>query len=118
MTWKEWLEEKNVPGERLPSELQCHRYALISRYPGVLAMFREAMKGKPGPKSAISSCNNVTPLGNGKGTGNARAYSVTRVQQECKPEVVSSVTQPWHLAANRKQKDPTPGAAASGLGLQ
>jgi len=34
VTWKEWLEEKNVPGERLPSELQCRRYALISRYPG------------------------------------------------------------------------------------
>ena len=57
VTWKEWLEDKNVPGERLPSELQCRRYSLISRYPEVLAMFREAMKAV---NQHDVPCNNVT----------------------------------------------------------
>ena len=34
VTWKEWLEDKNGTGCRLPSERQCRYYALISRYPG------------------------------------------------------------------------------------
>ena len=78
MTWKEWLEGQNVPGERLPSELQCRRYALISRYPEVLAMFREAMK-QQGSRSDFH--DNIMEVKASQGT--SRAYSVTRVQQEC-----------------------------------
>ena len=77
--------------------------------PEVLAMFREAMK-QQGNRSDFH--DNVMEVKASQ--GNARAYSVNHVQQECKPEVVQSIEQPWHLAANRKQKDPTPGAKALG----
>ncbi|HBV62274.1 MAG TPA: hypothetical protein DEF45_04560 [Rhodopirellula sp.] len=72
----------------------------------MLAMFREAMKGKPGPKPEGSSNDNIMGIEASQGT--SRAYSVTRVQQECKPEVVQSTVQlflviafqsPPHLSA-------------------
>ena len=81
VTWKEWLEEKKTTEQSFPARQSCNHYALISRYPEVLAMFREAMK-QQGNRS--DKCNNITQVGNGKGTGTSRAYSVTRVQQECK----------------------------------
>jgi len=46
VTWKEWLEDKNVPGERLPSELQCRRYSLISRYPGAYKQGSKSISAK------------------------------------------------------------------------
>ncbi len=63
--------------------------AVIKDDPEVLAMFREAMKGKPGPKPEGSSNDNIIAIESSQGT--SRAYSVTRVQQECKPEVIAKV---------------------------
>ncbi len=73
MTWKEWLEEKQRTECVFPSERVVNQYALISRYPEVLAIFREAMKGKPGPKPVRSSNSNV--IGIEASQGNDRAYS-------------------------------------------
>ena len=58
--------------------------AVIKDDPEVLAMFREAMKAV---NQHDVPCNNIT----GQTTGTSRAYSVTRVQQECKPEVIAKV---------------------------
>ena len=55
----------------------------------MLAMFREAMKQQGNNQYTKSKCNNVTPADSGKGTGNDRAYSVTRVQQQCKVSVTT-----------------------------
>lgn len=67
--------------------------AVIKDDPEVLAMFREAMKAPHGgdrkSESAPIKDNNV--MLDQASQGNARAYSVTRVQQECKPEVVAKV---------------------------
>jgi hypothetical protein len=62
--------------------------AVIKDDPECLAMFREAMKEKTGPKP--SCCNNVTET-DGQATGNSRAYSIDRVQRSCEPEVVAKV---------------------------
>ncbi len=62
--------------------------AVIKDDPECLAMFREAMKEKTGPKP--SCCNNVTET-DGQATGNSRAYSIDRVKRECEPEVVAKV---------------------------
>lgn len=62
--------------------------SVIKDDPEVLAMFREAMK-QQGTRSDL--CYNITQVNSGKGTGTSRAYSVTRVQQECKPEVIAKV---------------------------
>jgi hypothetical protein len=65
--------------------------AVIRDDPEALAAFREAMLGKPGPKSdaAAGSGNNITVTARVTGTG--RAYSIARVQRECDPETVAAV---------------------------
>ena len=62
--------------------------AVIKADPEALALFREAMKSKPGPKPS-SSGDNVTRTKTEK--GNSRAYSITRVQKECDEETVKDV---------------------------
>jgi hypothetical protein len=65
--------------------------ALIRDDAEVLAMWRDAMKGKTGPKVKVeggSSCNIVTET---KGTtGNSRSYAVSRLQREA-PELFAQV---------------------------
>lgn len=57
-----------------------------------LAMFREAIVEKPGKRAKASDFNsdNVTNK-TSDDRGNARAYSISRVQRECAPEVVKEV---------------------------
>jgi hypothetical protein len=63
--------------------------SVIKDDPEVLAMFREAMKQQGNNQYTKSKDNNVMEANASQ--GNARAYSVTRVQQECKPEVIAKV---------------------------
>jgi hypothetical protein len=58
--------------------------AVIKDDPECLAMFREAMKEKTGPKPKSDFCTNSTETRTIHGT--TRAYSITRVQRECEPE--------------------------------
>jgi hypothetical protein len=64
--------------------------AVIKDDPEVLAMFREAMKQQGNNQYTKSKGDNV-PRAKRAERSNARAYSVTRVQQECKPEVFAKV---------------------------
>jgi len=70
-----------------PSKIE----AVIRDEPAILAAFREAMKGKPGrkPKPAGKTDNNVIPLDTPQ--GNARAFSIDRVQRLCDAETVEAV---------------------------
>lgn len=66
--------------------------AVIRDDPEALAAFREAMKHQ-GERADL--CDNVTQVSRepegGKGTGNSRAYSISRVQRECDAETVAAV---------------------------
>jgi len=68
--------------------------ALLKDDPEALAMFREEMKQElPNPdghnQHTPGKGNNVTPTRVQK--GNARAYSIARVQRECDPKTVAAV---------------------------
>jgi hypothetical protein len=61
--------------------------AVIKDNPEVLAMYREAMKEKTGPKP--NCCDNVTET-ESQATGNSKAYTVSRLQREA-PELYQAV---------------------------
>ncbi len=66
--------------------------AVIKDDPEALAMFREAMKLKPGTRTDLTT-NSSEDAGHARNTihGNTRAYSIDRVKRECEPDVVAKV---------------------------
>jgi hypothetical protein len=85
---RELITEKPIKGwGEDPKKIE----AVIKDDPECLAMFREAMVQHGGDRKSESiKCNNVT-VDSGRLTGNSRAYSITRVQRECEPEIVAKV---------------------------
>lgn len=84
-SFRELITEKPIRGwGEDPKKVE----AVIKDDPECLALFRDAMKMKPGPK--IDSCNNITTT-KPQTTGTSRAYSLDLVQRKCDPEVVAKV---------------------------
>jgi hypothetical protein len=86
---RELITEKPIRGwGEDPSKVE----AVIRDDPEALAAFRDAMKHQ-GERADL--CDNVTQVARepegGKGTGNSRAYSISRVQRECDAETVAAV---------------------------
>tara|TARA_R110000851_G_scaffold230450_1_gene383183 strand:+ start:2292 stop:2885 length:594 start_codon:yes stop_codon:yes gene_type:complete len=75
VTWKEWLEEEKLAEPTFPEVSVCHRYALISRYPGaykqsmsIKEAYRQAGQwkangGKPPIKEKKTSTNPLVLVG-------------------------------------------------------